>query len=317
MRFGQYVRIRVSDTGCGIPPADLERIFEPFVSTKEGGTGLGLAVCRSLVRAHGGDLHLVGGGEDYVPMGQLMVDLTAIRPWGTIDVLILPWFRERTFDGHAGLLWSPLPVDASRAVYGPGAGSWRLDWALRWSHTLGPLDMGVSHLLGNLREPGFELIDDGAGRSAWAPRYDLGGQTGLDAQLATGRIVWKVEALTADPEPGRYLTAAGGLEYGIGDYLALLVEYAWDSRGRAATTSFGDDFVVGGRLFVPDGQLRLLTYVDRRTRNTVLALGGDWRLSGATTLSLQVGAFLGDSSAEPPLGRRQQTGVSLRLSRYF
>jgi signal transduction histidine kinase len=48
------VVVTVSDTGQGIPVADLERIFEPFVSSKADGMGLGLAVCRTIVAAHGG-----------------------------------------------------------------------------------------------------------------------------------------------------------------------------------------------------------------------------------------------------------------------
>ena len=50
------VEIRVCDNGTGIPPADLERIFEPFVTSKRDGIGLGLAVCRSIVLDHGGRL---------------------------------------------------------------------------------------------------------------------------------------------------------------------------------------------------------------------------------------------------------------------
>ena len=48
------VEISVADRGAGIPLADLERIFEPFVTTKLYGLGLGLAICRSIVEAHGG-----------------------------------------------------------------------------------------------------------------------------------------------------------------------------------------------------------------------------------------------------------------------
>ena len=50
------VEIRVSDTGGGIPEADLERIFSPFVTTKSEGIGLGLAICRTIIHAHGGHL---------------------------------------------------------------------------------------------------------------------------------------------------------------------------------------------------------------------------------------------------------------------
>ena len=50
------VEISVADRGTGIPEADLERIFEPFVTTKSQGLGLGLAICRSIVEAHGGRL---------------------------------------------------------------------------------------------------------------------------------------------------------------------------------------------------------------------------------------------------------------------
>lgn len=59
-------RIDVHDTGPGIPPDLREKVFEAYFSTKKGGTGLGLAAARRLVRAQGGDLRLTaptGGGS--------------------------------------------------------------------------------------------------------------------------------------------------------------------------------------------------------------------------------------------------------------
>ncbi|MBV8096310.1 MAG: hypothetical protein JO110_24345, partial [Acetobacteraceae bacterium] len=53
---GQGVRVSVSDQGGGIPPDQLGRIFEPFFTTKAQGIGLGLAVCRTIIAAHGGRL---------------------------------------------------------------------------------------------------------------------------------------------------------------------------------------------------------------------------------------------------------------------
>jgi signal transduction histidine kinase len=50
------VEIRFSDSGSGIPPENLQRIFEPFYTTKQDGTGLGLAVTRKIIDGHGGQL---------------------------------------------------------------------------------------------------------------------------------------------------------------------------------------------------------------------------------------------------------------------
>ncbi|MCC6764883.1 MAG: hypothetical protein IT293_09490 [Deltaproteobacteria bacterium] len=53
---GRWVRVTVADTGPGIPSGCEETIFAPFFTTKERGTGLGLAVARAAIAAHGGTL---------------------------------------------------------------------------------------------------------------------------------------------------------------------------------------------------------------------------------------------------------------------
>jgi signal transduction histidine kinase len=62
----QTVTIGVSDDGCGIPQGDLNRIFEPFFSTKKetGGTGLGLSITYGLVQELGGKLHVTSEVEE-------------------------------------------------------------------------------------------------------------------------------------------------------------------------------------------------------------------------------------------------------------
>ena len=73
-RFDQKkdrIEIRVSDTGPGIPEEDVERIFEPFYTTKaEGkGVGLGLSVAYGIIRQHQGEIHFqseVGQGTNVI-----------------------------------------------------------------------------------------------------------------------------------------------------------------------------------------------------------------------------------------------------------
>jgi C4-dicarboxylate-specific signal transduction histidine kinase len=63
-----FVRLAVSDCGAGIPEGQLERVFEPFVTFRDQGLGLGLAISRSIVTAHGGSIQAEnnpGGGATF------------------------------------------------------------------------------------------------------------------------------------------------------------------------------------------------------------------------------------------------------------
>ena len=67
-RDGNTVRLSVIDEGPGVPPADLDRIFEKFyrgqgVDNRRAGTGLGLAICRGFIEAMGGTI-TVANRED-------------------------------------------------------------------------------------------------------------------------------------------------------------------------------------------------------------------------------------------------------------
>ena len=87
------IEIRVCDTGIGIPPDELEAVFDKFVQSSKtksgaGGTGLGLAICREIVHAHGGRIHAQNnpaavGGATFVV--QVPVVAVATAPGADAD----------------------------------------------------------------------------------------------------------------------------------------------------------------------------------------------------------------------------------------
>jgi signal transduction histidine kinase len=55
---GEWIEIAVADSGKGIPPENLGKIFAPYYTTKERGVGLGLAITQRMIQAHEGSLEV-------------------------------------------------------------------------------------------------------------------------------------------------------------------------------------------------------------------------------------------------------------------
>jgi CheY-like chemotaxis protein len=65
---GPYVVLRIRDRGCGIAEEDLPRIFDPYYTTKENGTGIGLATCKTIIQRHRGAIEVsskVNAGTEF------------------------------------------------------------------------------------------------------------------------------------------------------------------------------------------------------------------------------------------------------------
>jgi signal transduction histidine kinase len=60
---GDGVHVWIADTGVGIAPSDIDRIFEPLFTTKEHGMGMGLSICRSIIESHNGRIWVSAGQE--------------------------------------------------------------------------------------------------------------------------------------------------------------------------------------------------------------------------------------------------------------
>ena len=76
---GRRAVVRLRDNGCGIPPEKVDRIFNPFFTTKEKGTGLGMAISRKIVEAHAGSIDVVsepGRGTEFAVALPLPDNLT-------------------------------------------------------------------------------------------------------------------------------------------------------------------------------------------------------------------------------------------------
>ena len=128
-------------------------------------------------------------------LGQPMVNLTLVRDWGYVDMVYMPRFRDRTFQGRRGRLRNALVAAGSLADHEPGAGRWYPGLAVRYSNSFGAWDAGVYQFHGLAREPSFGLALDAAGAPVLAPFYEIINQTGADVQYTAGAWLWKLEAL--------------------------------------------------------------------------------------------------------------------------
>ncbi len=263
-------------------------------------------------------------GED--KLGQPMLNLALIGDWGTFDIIIMPWFRERTFPGVEGRLRLRLPVETSLTRYASGAGRHGFDWALRWSHSIGDWDIGLSHFSGTSRDPVFELSFHSAGEPVLAPVYHRIDQTGLDAQFVSGDTLWKLELIRRVGHGESFIAGAGGFEhtlYGVFDSaadLGLLAEYLFSDKDGSRVIVFENDLFLGLRLALNDVQdtqvlFGIIQDLDDSTLlynlETSRRLGDDWRLG------LEARFFTRMHPRQPQWAFRQDDYFQLELSRYF
>lgn len=258
-------------------------------------------------------------GED--KLGQPMVNLALIRDWGVVDLMVLPGFREQTFVGQDGRLRGPLTVADDKAHYESAAGQQHLDWAIRWSHSLGDYDVGLYWFQGTKREADLAVEGD-----ELVPFYEQMDQWGLDLQATLGDWLWKFEAIYQETQNNSYGALQGGFEYtlvGVTDTvwdLGLLMEYGWDSRGMDATSGIQDDLFVGTRLTLNDVQsTELLAGIglDMEHGGYNLLVEGSRRIGDSWKLSLDARLFHSDEPADPLFALRRDDLVQLTLERYF
>lgn len=202
---------------------------------------------------------LVEGIDEEEKLGQPMIEFSLPMDWGTIDLFLLPYFRERTFPGPDGRLRSQIEVDTDNAEYESDDKENHIDFAGRYSHTIGDWEIGLSHFSGTCREPALAPGFNSSGNLVLIPYYEQINQTGLDLQLITGGWLWKLESIYRTGQGNDdYFSDAFGFEYtfngvfGTPADVGILAEYIGDERGEDATTPFQNEIAMGVRLAFND-----------------------------------------------------------------
>lgn len=258
-------------------------------------------------------------------LGQPMVNLSLVNPWGIVDLFVLPGFRERTFAGLNGRLRAGLPVDPDQASYEASQGDNHTDFAVRWNHSIGDYDLGAYWFKGTNRTPQYRL-DLTQGQPVLKPYYGQMTQLGMDVQATLDSWLYKGELIWRDSSADAFFAAQLGLEYtfyGISESiydLGVLVEYGWDQRGSEADGLFQNDLSVGARLTLNDvastellgGFIHDLDY-----NSTSIQLEVSRRLGESWKLSLDGRFFSASDRGDPMIALDQDDYFQLTLERYF
>jgi hypothetical protein len=189
-------------------------------------------------------------------MGQPMIQFSFLSNFGIFDVFYLPYSRQLDLGNEAGRPRTPFVLEADDFRYETSAGKWHPSGALRWSHYIGPMDIGLHYFYGNAREPLLEFKADGSFGMLFPEMH----QIGLDYQIIIKDWIWKLESVWRMGSFDNIFASAVGFERTFSNVgnsgldIGLLAEYLYDNRGDFAFTSLDNDVFLGIRLAFNDVQ---------------------------------------------------------------
>lgn len=200
--------------------------------------------------------------DDEARLGQPMIQAKLIKDWGTLDLFVLPYFREIQYLGKEGRPRINPVVQNNDAVFQSKSKQHHLDFAGRWSQTFADLDIGISAFVGTQRTPLLKPEISPGGVSL-IPVYVQTAQIGIDAQYIYEDFLLKTEMLAREShhlDDSKHQSFAGvaGLEYTmVGAFdtiydIGLIAEYMYDDW--QATTAFQNDLMIGVRFVMNDAQ---------------------------------------------------------------
>ena len=256
-------------------------------------------------------------------LGQPMLNLAWIRNFGTFDIFILPYFRERTFPGKKGRFRPSLIINTNQAQYQSSDAKNHIDLAARWSHYFGAWDIAVSHFYGTGREPRLRPVVAGS-IIQLTPYYELIHQTGLELQATFDAWLLKLEAMRRVSSSDEFNAFTPSVEYTFfnikssGIDIGLIAEYMKDTR-RPATT-LNSDLFIGTRVAWNDVQSSELLFgitQDINQHNYFFFLEGSRRIGDRWKGSAEIRSFHNTPPADPGFDLRNDDMLQLELSYYY
>jgi len=267
---------------------------------------------------------LVEGIDEESKLGQPLLNFNLQRDYGRFGLFVMPYFRERTFPGVDGRFRPSLVVDTDNPIYESSKEENHVDLALRYSHYIGDVDIGVHAFDGTSREARFVLAPEG---DHLLPVYDQMTQVGVDVQYTAEAWLWKLEAIARDTRVDSFMAAVGGFEYtfyGVNDLAAdvgVLLEYLYDDRNELSQPTASDnDLFVGTRLALndPDDSSVLAgVAVDLDTQELFLNIEAERRIGDSLSIELQLRSFMNAAPNGGMYAVKQDDYVQLRLNWYY
>ncbi len=267
-------------------------------------------------------------GED--KLGQPMLRMSRISDNGSLDLYVLPYFRERTFAGRKGRFRTPLVVYTDHASYESARKEKHVDYALRWSESVDELDIGVHYFKGTSRDPLFKPKIKNGIAVGLQPHYPLMSQIGIDLQYTGEETIWKFEGIARGYNSGTglkdYVASVIGFEHSLpllndsGLEMTLLGEYHHDSRGEVANAPFQNDLFIGTRLSLNDAdstELLAGAFVDLDNHSKSLRVEASRRIGKGLKLNLEAQGFSDIDSKDPAKIYEKDDYLQIELQKYF
>ncbi len=267
---------------------------------------------------------LVESIDEESKLGQPLVNFNLQRDYGRFGVYVMPYFRERTFPGVEGRFRGPLVVDTNNPIFESSNEENHIDLALRYSHYIGDVDLGVHVFEGTSREARFAVAADG---DRLLPVYDQMTQIGVDVQYTAEAWLWKLEAIARDTRVDSFIAAVGGLEYTFYSVknsaadVGVLIEYLYDDRNSVSPpTAFDNDVFIGTRLALNDAEDTSIlagVVIDLDTQEMFLNIEAERRFSDTLSVDLQLRTFMNAEPGDALYAVKQDDYLQLRLSWYY